>query len=183
MDVTSCGRWFWIIRSTRLHFAWLMIALGLSFAQPAFASFSEEMQADKVVVLKGKRELQLWRGTEMLQSFRVALGRQPKGHKVFEGDGRTPEGEYLLKGWKSDSRFYRAMHISYPNSTDRARADDLGLSPGGAIMLHGLATEIEDWGGDHYLFNWTEGCIALTNDEMDIIWQRVRPGTPIEIMP
>lgn len=149
----------------------------------ADAATSAELQADKVVVLKGKRELQLWHEDTLLDSFRVALGRQPKGHKRFEGDGKTPEGRYYLRGWKEDSNFYRAMHISYPNATDRARALANGKKPGGAIMLHGLASEIVGWGKDHYLFNWTEGCIALTNEEMDVIWRRVRPGTPIDIMP
>lgn len=163
----------------------IMVGLLIGLATPAMATTGSgtDLIADKVVVLKGKRELQLWRDDALMQSFRVALGRQPKGHKIYEGDGRTPEGTYYLEGWKSDSRFYRAMHISYPNASDRARANSLGRSPGGAIMLHGLAQEIVDWGDDHYMFNWTEGCIALTNEQMDVIWRRVRPGTPIEIMP
>ena len=160
-----------------------VLALLLTWTPLCAKAIDDELPVDKVVVIKSKRELQLWHGDMMLETFRVALGRKPKGHKAFEGDGRTPEGRYYLQGWKSESNFYRAMHISYPNSRDREFAHKAGRSPGGAIMLHGLADEILDWGSDHYLFNWTEGCIALTDEEMDVIWRRVRPGTPIEIMP
>ena len=123
------------------------------------------------------------RGGEVVRSFRVALGRQPRGAKVYEGDGKTPEGLYWLDALKPDSRFYKAIRISYPNRSDRDRARHLGKSAGGAIMVHGVPDDLLSWGADHYLFNWTEGCIAVTNDEMDVIWNSVRLGTPIEILP
>jgi len=152
-------------------------------ASAAHAHHQRDAKADKVVVSKSRRVLELWKDGEVVESFRVALGRTPRGHKLYQGDGRTPEGTYVLEGWNHDSRFYRAMRISYPSPADAARAASMGKPAGGEIMLHGLAPEIADWGADHYLFNWTEGCIALTNEEIDIVWRRVRPGTPIEIMP
>ncbi|MCB2055562.1 MAG: L,D-transpeptidase family protein [Geminicoccaceae bacterium] len=138
---------------------------------------------DRIVVTKSKRRLDLLRGGEVVRSFRVALGRQPRGAKVYEGDGKTPEGLYWLDALKPDSRFYKAIRISYPNRSDRDRARHLGKSAGGAIMVHGVPDDLLSWGADHYLFNWTEGCIAVTNDEMDVIWNSVRLGTPIEILP
>lgn len=152
-------------------------------AATAHAHHQRYAKADKVVVSKSRRVLELWKDGEVLESFRVALGRMPRGHKIYEGDGRTPEGTYVLGDWNHDSRFYRSMMISYPSPADSARAASMGKPAGGQIMLHGLAPEIASWGSDHYLFNWTEGCIALTNEEIDIVWRRVRPGTPIEIMP
>ncbi|MEZ5848476.1 MAG: L,D-transpeptidase family protein [Geminicoccaceae bacterium] len=140
-------------------------------------------RVDRVVVLKRKRVLQLISKGDVVHSFRIALGREPRGDKRFEGDGRTPEGLYWLDSWKGDSRFYKAIRISYPNRADVELASRMGRSAGGAIMVHGLASEIEHWGPNHYLFNWTEGCIAVTNEEMDVIWNSVRPGTPIEIRP
>ncbi|MFW5936693.1 MAG: L,D-transpeptidase family protein, partial [Desulfosalsimonas sp.] len=114
----------------------------------------------------------------------VALGGNPRGHKQQEGDGRTPEGLYVLDYKNPNSEFYKSIHISYPNADDRKTARELGVSPGGAIMIHGqkngadrLSTEIIQ------LFNWTDGCIAVTNSAMDEIWQAVDINTPIRIKP
>ena len=166
-----------------LFIAGLLLAPLGSFDVRAATSQASAGYADKVVVLKRERVLQLWRDGEVMRSFNVALGRSPNGAKQFEGDGRTPEGRYFLQGWNPASRFYKAINISYPNPGDRRRAAAAGKAPGGAIMIHGLPAELAHWGSDHYLFNWTEGCIALTNEEMDIVWNSVRPGTLIEIMP
>lgn len=140
-------------------------------------------EADRVVVVKGERRLYLLRDGLVLKSFRVALGRQPRGTKLYEGDGRTPEGRYVLDGRNADSRFYRAIHVSYPGRADRARAQALGEAAGGAIMVHGLPNERPGWGEEHWMYNWTNGCIAVTNREMDEIWDSVEVGTPIEIRP
>lgn len=140
-------------------------------------------KADKVVVVKSERQLYLLRQGQVLKSYKIALGRQPKGTKIYEGDGRTPEGTYSVAAFNPASQFYRAIRVSYPNESDRARARALGVSAGGLIMIHGLAPERRQFGADHYLYNWTSGCIAVTDREMDEIWERIELGTPIEIRP
>ncbi|MCB9945355.1 MAG: L,D-transpeptidase family protein [Geminicoccaceae bacterium] len=161
----------------------LATACPLPFASPARSAMMPTGQADRIVVYKRKRLLELLKGGTVVRTFRVALGRQPRGDKRYEGDGRTPEGLYWLDEWKGDSRFYKSIRISYPNRADIQEARSLGRPAGGSIMLHGLPEELQHWGAEHYLFNWTEGCIAVTNEEMDVIWNSVRPGTPIEIRP
>jgi len=141
------------------------------------------LKADRVVVVKSKRHMVLMRGDRALRAYRVALGRYPKGRKTRLGDARTPEGSYVLSGRLRDSAFYKAIRISYPNRADRARARALGVSPGGRIMIHGLP---EDWTArelDHPRLDWTQGCIAVTNREIDEIWALVDDGTPIDILP
>jgi murein L,D-transpeptidase YafK len=100
-----------------------------------------------------------------------------------QGDHRPPEGSYVLDSRNPNSHFYKAFHISYPNSKDIAAARKLGASPGGNIMLHGLPKECAFVGKAHSLHDWTDGCIAVSNEEMDEIWTLVRVGTPIEIKP
>src|SRR3546814_6719067 len=97
------------------------------------------------------------------------------------GDNRTPEGEYVLGGRNAGSRFYKSIHISYPNEADRISARERGVNPGGSIMIHGVPPDLTDLGADHRLWDWTNGCIAVTNGEMDEIWNLVDSGTPIEI--
>jgi murein L,D-transpeptidase YafK len=125
----------------------------------------------------------LLRGAEVLREYKIALGGRPRGPKRARGDGRTPEGEYILDGRNETSAYYRALHISYPNEFDRRRAEELGVHPGGEIMIHGLPNG-EGWIGEaHAGLDWTRGCIAVTNPEMDEIWELVDDGTPIEIRP
>lgn len=139
---------------------------------------------DRIEVRKRERVMELKAGSEVLWRFRVALGRRPEGHKLREGDGRTPEGRYELVEFLPRSYFYKAIRISYPNEEDIARARRLGVSPGGNIMIHGLDPKMEPrWRRDHWLFNWTQGCIAVTDEEMDIVWASAEPGTPIDILP
>ena len=134
-------------------------------------------------LLKAERRLLLFRGEQLLAAYRVALGSQPEGAKERRGDGRTPEGRYVLD-WRHDaSKFHRQIHISYPSPRDRSRAAAAGVSPGGGIMIHGLPNGLGDIGADHAAGDWTNGCIAVTNQEMDEIWQAAPDGTPIEILP
>ncbi|HTS63018.1 MAG TPA: L,D-transpeptidase family protein [Candidatus Acidoferrales bacterium] len=133
------------------------------------------LRADRIVVSKGRREMLLLRGQSVLRSYRVALGRQPAGHKQREGDGRTPEGRYVIDRRNPRSRYHLALHISYPNAEDIARARAAGVEPGGDIMIHGLKD------GERREGDWTQGCIAVTNDEMDEIWSLVSEGTEILI--
>lgn len=138
---------------------------------------------DEVLVYKSKNLMQLKRNGRVVKSYKVVFGKNPIGHKQYEGDQRTPEGRYTLNWKKKNSTYYRAIQVSYPNAADRARAKRMGRSAGGAIMIHGQKPH---WKGiEKYLtrMNWTDGCIAVTNPEMDEIWAMVNPGTPIEIFP
>lgn len=143
----------------------------------------QSAKADNVIVLKGQRRLLLLHGDKTLKVYTVVLGREPHDHKVREGDGRTPEGTYRLDSRNPRSRFHLALHISYPNESDRARAVAAGASPGGDIMIHGLPNGLGWIGKLHRFIDWTDGCIAVTNREMEEIWRAVDDGTPIEIRP
>jgi murein L,D-transpeptidase YafK len=143
----------------------------------------DDIRADSVVLEKDKRTLSLYYGGELLKSYRVALGGNPVGHKQEEGDGRTPEGRYVVDFRKRDSSFHRALHISYPNSEDKRRAEERSVSPGGDIMIHGLPNGMGAVGKSHLARDWTLGCVAVTNGEIEEIWRAVPDGTPIEILP
>lgn len=140
-------------------------------------------RADKVVVLKAKRELQLWSNGKLLKTYKIALGTEPVGPKTRQGDHKTPEGNYILDSRNEKSQFYKAIHISYPNAEDRRRAKAAGVRPGGAILIHGLPNGYGWLGSAHRAKDWTDGCIAVTNEEMDEIWRAVPNGTRIEIRP
>jgi len=140
-------------------------------------------RADRVLVIKNEKRMVLMNNGEIIKSYRVALGRNPAGPKIRQGDCRTPEGRYVLDHRNSHSRFYRSIHISYPNSDDIAGAKKRGVNPGEGIMIHGLPKGFEDLGDVHAGRNWTKGCIAVSNEEMDEIWAMVPDGTPIEIRP
>jgi murein L,D-transpeptidase YafK len=133
------------------------------------------LKADLVVVSKKKREMLLLRGESVLRTYRVALGREPVGAKRQEGDGRTPEGRYTIDWRNPKSKYHLSLHISYPNEADLARAWAAGVEPGGDIMIHGLKD------GERMEGDWTQGCIAVTDGEMDEIWGLVEDGTAIWI--
>jgi len=139
--------------------------------------------ADKVVVNKARREMMLLRQGRVLRTYRIALGRDPFGAKRRQGDGKTPEGDYVISGRNSKSAFHRSLRVSYPNAVDRSRAKRNNLDPGGDIMIHGLPNGQAAIGEAHRLIDWTEGCIAVTNAEIEEIWAMVANGTPIRINP
>ena len=136
---------------------------------------------DLVKVDKSENRMMLMENGQVVAEYHVVFGENPKGHKVQEGDERTPEGRYTLDYKKEDSSFYRSMHISYPNVEDEAKAEELGVSPGGFIMVHGQKNGLVWLSFLFQKFNWTDGCIALTNSDMDDFMERVDVGTPIEI--
>jgi murein L,D-transpeptidase YafK len=136
-------------------------------------------RADRVLVVKRARKLYLFHGNKVLKSYRVALGGHPVGAKAREGDERTPEGEYLLDWHNPDSDYYKSIHISYPNATDATRARRLRVSPGGELFIHGQPNDFTGPGQEPG--DWTAGCIAVSNAEMDEIWRAVADGTPIVI--
>ncbi len=141
------------------------------------------VKADKVVVSKTQKKLYLINQGVIFQQYPVVFGPKPWGHKVMVGDERTPEGLYYLDYKKEHSQFYKSIHISYPNREDIKKARLLGVDPGGNIMIHGFPA------GPHLpvsvvqLYNWTDGCIALKNEDMDAVWKAIEVGTPIEILP
>lgn len=140
-------------------------------------------KADRVVVIKSKKTLSLYSGDRKLATYAVVFGARPVGHKRQEGDKRTPEGHYLLDFKKPDSDFYKAIRISYPNDADIERAKRRGVAPGGAIMIHGQRNYLGKAWFITRKFNWTDGCVALSNPDMEAVWQAVDVGTPIEIKP
>lgn len=138
---------------------------------------------DKVLVVKSERKLYLQSQGQTLKSYRVSLGKKPLGAKEREGDLRTPEGFYWLNWRKQSERFNLAMHISYPNARDLARAKDLGVPAGGMIMLHGTPVDDQYPEWFFHTLDWTDGCIALTNADMREVWEKVADNTLIEIRP
>jgi len=154
-----------------------------SLSPAAQEALDPKARADKVIVYKGKRQLQLLRKGEVLKTYKIALGANPVGPKTRAGDKRTPEGSYVLDYRNPQSKFHLSIHISYPNAQDRANAAKLGVSPGGDIFLHGLPNGYSWLGASHRLHDWTDGCIAVTDEEIEEIWRAVPNGTPIEIKP
>ena len=146
-----------------------------------FFSTNAIAAVDLVKVDKSDRKMYLLDGSKVVRTYDIALGANPYGHKIQEGDERTPEGVYILDYLKLDSAFYKAMHVSYPNKKDIENSNSLGVSPGGFIMVHGQKNELGWLSFIAQRFNWTNGCIALTNDQMDEFIALVRIGTKIQI--
>jgi murein L,D-transpeptidase YafK len=139
--------------------------------------------ADSIVVEKSKRTLTLFEAGLPVRTYRVALGTQPVGDKVRMGDGRTPEGTYFIDYKNPQSKYHKALHISYPDAAHAQRAKALGASPGGDIMIHGLPPAYAKIGADQANYNWTEGCIAVTDQEIEEIWSAIPMGALIHIKP
>ena len=158
-------------------------------ATPSFDSRTARLRdsdlpiATHVVVHKAQRRLEIFQGDEQLREFRVALGGDPLGHKMFEGDSRTPEGRYMLGARNPRSEFFLSMHVSYPNAADAARARKMGRRPGGMIMVHGQPNEPKRSARYYESEDWTDGCIALSNADMMEFWLLVPSNTPIDIRP
>lgn len=140
-------------------------------------------KADKVVVLKSKRVLFLLKEGEIIKTYKIALGKNPVGHKARLGDNKTPEGTYTLSSRKHSDKYHLTIFISYPNESDIEKARNHGVSPGGSIAIHGLPKDLAFVNRLHRQMDWTSGCIAVTNDEIEEIWRLVEDGTPIEIKP
>ena len=157
----------------------LLLALCLPMAAPArrapmMAGPAE--RADYIVVDKSERRMQLFRNGQVIRSYRIRLGDAPIGRKRQQGDERTPEGEYRISGRNPNSRFHLSLRVSYPNAADRRQARARGVDPGGDIMVHGGNTPA-------WPFDWTDGCLALTNAEIEEVWRLVPTGTAIRIDP
>lgn len=145
--------------------------------------FPEQVRADRILVDKSERKLYLLKDGAILRSMDIALGLVPEGPKQREGDFRTPEGEYYLEAKNADSDYFLSIKISYPNERDRARARALGVDPGGQIMIHGLPNAPKYTEARYQGWDWTDGCIAVSNSDMVDIWLMTAVSTPIEIRP
>ena len=177
MEFKSCRPW---LRSAALSLA----LLGAALLAPAPEARSDELTAaDHVVVRKAERKLYLYRGEELLGAYRIALGLNPVGHKERENDYKTPEGHYTLAQRNTRSSYFLSILVSYPNAEDMRRAHQRGWSTGGSIMIHGLPNGYAWVGAAHRLHDWTAGCIAVTNPEIEEIVKLVPLGTPVEIRP
>ncbi len=139
--------------------------------------------ADSIVVEKSKRTMTLFQAGIPVRTYQVALGKNPLGDKVKKGDGKTPEGTFFIDFKNPQSKYYKALHISYPDITHAQRANQLGVSPGGDIMIHGLPPAYKKIGAEHRNWDWTEGCIAVTDQEIEEIWAAIPTGARIQIKP
>ncbi len=165
-------------RSTVLLSIMLTAILG-----PAIFCLSVEKPVDKVLIEKKARKLTLLRGATVIRTYRVALGNAPEGPKACQGDGRTPEGLYLISGRNKNSQYHRSLRISYPNDADRSAARKRRCNPGGDIFIHGLPNGSGWIGKAHTARDWTLGCIAVTDKEIEEIWTMVPNGTLVQIKP
>lgn len=160
-----------------LAFLFLVLLLNLDFSTP----IDDEKNIDKILVVKHQRKLYLMSEGNAVKEYQISLGRSPKGKKEFEGDGKTPEGLYFIDGKNPYSNYHKNLGISYPNEKDRKNAEMAGKKPGGLIKIHGMKNGLSYIGKLHRFYDWTEGCIALTNKEIDEIYESVEVGTAIEI--
>ncbi|MCB0700382.1 MAG: L,D-transpeptidase family protein [Chitinophagales bacterium] len=143
----------------------------------------EMTSIDSLVVLKSKREIRAYLSGRYLKTYKVALGDAPVGHKQFEGDEKTPEGLYRINDRNPNSSYHKNLGISYPNAKDKAYAKSKGKSPGGDIKIHGLPNGQGYLGKLHLATDWTNGCIAVTDEEIDELFKFVKIGSPIQILP
>ena len=138
---------------------------------------------DNLVVYKSKRKMEVYSGDRLVKTYVIALGRSPVGHKEYEGDCKTPEGVYKINDRNPNSAYHKNLGISYPNEQDVAHARTIGKDPGGHIKIHGLRNDRGYIGKFHRWKNWTAGCIAVTNEEVDELYAAVKNNAVIEILP
>jgi len=165
-------------------FVGVLLALGGCAPKPPEPP-PQAVAADRVIVKKSERKMQLVKAGQVVREYRVNLGDNPYGHKERQGDERTPEGDYVLDWRNPNSLYHRSIHISYPNAEDQSLAQSKGVDPGGMVMIHGRPNYIDSPRilAEYDNRDWTNGCIAVKNAEMDEIWRAVRDGTPIRILP
>ena len=159
------------------------VGIALVYANWPMTPLPAGTKADSVIVLKSERKLLLLQNNRKIKEYEIALGGEPRGKKTREGDERTPEGNYILDYRNPRSQAHLSLHISYPDPNDIAVARAKGVNPGGAIMIHGIRNGLGYMGRLHRLVDWTDGCVGVTNPEMEEIWRCVPDGTPILIRP
>ncbi|MBX9977317.1 MAG: L,D-transpeptidase family protein [Alphaproteobacteria bacterium] len=138
---------------------------------------------DAIVIDKEKRTMTIFSNEKPIKAYTIALGFSPKGHKEKEGDGKTPEGSYTICAKNTKSQFHLSLKISYPNQEDRDNAKAKGVTPGSDIMIHGLGKVFSWMGSFHTKRDWTLGCVAVTNKEIEEIFASTKVGTPVDIKP
>jgi murein L,D-transpeptidase YafK len=160
------------------------IGIGFVLMVMVFANAATpSQQADRIVIMKSARKLVLLRNGKTIRVYRVCLGSHPVGGKERQGDGKTPEGIYRIDSRNAGSKYHRALHVSYPNAEDRRRARRLHVAAGGEIMIHGLPNHWHALGAAFQYVDWTNGCIAVKDNEIEEIWRLVPNGTVVEIRP
>lgn len=169
---------------TRRLVALLLFAAAICCATPATTdSSASAKKVDHILIEKSAHKMTLLLGDKVVKTYKVALSTEPVGPKERVGDHRVPEGSYIIEGKIPHSQFHMALRVSYPNAADRERAKKLGVAPGGNIEIHGLPDAYAAVGSLHRLHDWTDGCIALTNAEIEEICPLIAVGTPVQIRP
>lgn len=178
-------RWVAAVRVLKIVGGLVALRIALYLADDLWPQYFAQSipAADEILVSKSDRELVLLVNGQPIKTYSISLGGNPLGHKTEEGDEKTPEGVYSIDWRNENSRYYRSLHISYPNLADKAQAAARNVSPGGAIMIHGSPNGLGLFAWALAPFNWTDGCIAVSNPEMAEIWAAVPDGTPIRIVP
>ncbi len=170
------------MRSRKFIFIAIIVLSALfSYANWPTAPLPSEDKIDHILVEKADRKMHVLSKGKVLKIYRIALGSSPKGHKQQEGDGRTPEGIYVIESKNPQSGYHLNLGISYPDRVDQKNAERAGVSPGGEIKIHGLRNGTGMVGRLHRLSDWTLGCIAVTNEEIQELYDHVAIGTVIEI--
>ena len=160
----------------------LAVAL-IALLLPGLMQASEFPVAERVVIEKGARKLHLIQDGKAFRTYKIALGIRPVGDKKWEGDFKTPEGKYYLDARNPNSDYFLSIRISYPDPKDRREAGEMGVDPGGAIMIHGQPNDPTRSETYYRTQDWTNGCIAVSNSDMIDIWLMTGENTPIEIRP
>jgi murein L,D-transpeptidase YafK len=163
--------------------AWILFVLAVFAVTSPAQQPATPPKADSVLIMKKDHVMELMASGKVIRTYKVALGQGGLAPKDRQGDGRTPEGHYQIDARNSASEYHLSLHVSYPNADDRKRAAKLGVAPGGDIMIHGLPNGKGWIGAGHRAYDWTLGCVAVTNEEIEEIWKLVPVGTPVEIRP
>ena len=161
----------------------IIISISLQACDANEQSQSALPKIDKILIEKAKRIMTVFNKNNAIKTYRVSLGFTPIGHKHQEGDGKTPEGQYTIQSKNPNSRYHLSLKVSYPSKEDRAQALKRGVKPGSDIMIHGLGRGFSWMGTLHHLRDWTLGCIAVTNEEIDELYPAIDVGTLVEIVP
>jgi murein L,D-transpeptidase YafK len=163
-----------------LSFLAILLGLSIYYFYPT-EKIPDEITIDKIIVIKSEHKLMAYSHGKLIVSYKIAIGRNPDGNKEYEGDGKTPEGLYTINSKNPNSDFYKNLGISYPNQQDIIRAKELKKPTGGDIKIHGIKNGQGYIGRFHRWNDWTNGCIALTNQEIDELYNHTPVGTAIEI--
>jgi len=161
----------------------IITTIGLFIFLHSNNPIDKSIKIDKIVIEKSKRKLQVYSNDKLIKTYKISLGQNPTGDKEFEGDKKTPEGEYVINDKNPNSGYYKNLGISYPNKQDIENAKKIGKDPGGQIKIHGIKNGLGWIGKIHLLMDWTAGCIALTNEDIDELYNVIKVETPIVIKP